>query len=99
MYRHVAQPDENDQAEDKPEGADNEASHQQRAAIDAAQKGGGIEIGEFQIGFASAGFLRHEWAAESCQREEPEKDAQNRRGPRGAGVPAAGKPRDTVSAR
>ena len=87
MHRHVAQPDENDQAENKPEGADDQAAHQQGAAVDAAEKGSGVEIGEFQIGFASPVFLRHERAAERREDEESEKDAQNRRGPR-----------DTVSA-
>ena len=47
-----AKPVEDDQAENKPEGADDQAAHQQAAAADAAQKGHRVEIGQLEVGFA-----------------------------------------------
>ena len=48
------------QAEDQAEGADHEPAQQERVAVDAAQKGGGAEIGELQVGLPARLFLRHQ---------------------------------------
>ena len=48
------------EAEDQAEGADDETAQQEVVAADAAQKGGGTEVGELQVGFTAGLFLRHQ---------------------------------------
>ena len=53
MHRHVAQAEEDDEAEDQAESADHQAAQQQIMTVDAAQKRGRSEVGQVQVGFTA----------------------------------------------
>ena len=76
MHRHVAQANENDEAEDHAQRADQQAAQQQIVAVDAAQKVGDAQIGQVEIGLSAALFLRQRRNGAGRQGEQNEKDPQ-----------------------
>src|SRR6516165_10002932 len=76
MDRHIAEPDEDDQAENEAERADGEAAQKQIVSADAAQKGGRMQVGELEVGFTSRFLrLRHERRRQGEHDQETKENA------------------------
>jgi len=73
-----------EQSEQESEGADAEADHEQRAAVDATEEGGLPEVGQDEFGLAAGGG--RSLGEGVSRRDEAHQERESERSQPGAGV-------------